>query len=576
MTSGPRVWSCQGRLSAARRELLIVPLLSCYRIRLPVYNSPEVDFADVVEVGNHQVLGPVEFEDFTAMAYVLKTGAHAVSWADFAQSGFPGLLLPLSMSPSALVVVRAQANNSRSPQPYLMFAFAFGPAGRHLLRSDAYDHGYGLRTALNLLYPRSSTPAARLRAVDTKRRGSTIVRSRHQVSQLANFESFDVNRLRDIVSKATGVPADADTWGGRVVGGDALNFYADISFDQLGELCRRIEAAHSLDDYTDRFDWIDHIQAVTDPWLVDRLQEEVVRRFRDGELDDFALAPPEIVEWDKVASFRYPFDRAQGRARSPVTHPELRLVDYVAGLVRTDRLRNLDIGHLRTSRIHVLDADGSDYSQWTAWRCLVGELTIDGQSYILDEGEFFQVRADYLKDLDAAIEAIPSSTVALPASSPGMTEGDYNCNAAAVSSDLLLLDRKTVRISSKTTPIEICDLLSTRRQLIHVKRHLGSSDLSHLFAQGLVSADLLQMDEEFRLQAEAKIREVAKGRGGFDFFDGKAIDPSEFEVVYAIIERWRGRRCADALPFFSKINLREVERNLHSRGFKVRLNQIQM
>ena len=50
-------------------------------------------------------------------------------------------------------------------------------------------------------------------------------------------------------------------------------------------------------------------------------------------------------------------------------------------------------------------------------------------------------------------------------------------------------------------------------------------------------------------------------------------DPAQFEVVYAIIEDWGGRTPAAALPFFSKINLREVANNLRARGFRVALNQ---
>jgi uncharacterized protein (TIGR04141 family) len=150
----------------------------------------------------------------------------------------------------------------------------------------------------------------------------------------------------------------------------------------------------------------------------------------------------------------------------------------------------------------------------------------------------------------------------------------YNERAATSSPTLLLLDRKTVRITGRTTAIEICDLLSTSHQLVHVKRHLGSSDLSHLFAQGLVSAELLQMSTEFRRVAHEKIRTETNARPGFDFLDVPTFAPSDFEIVYAVIAGWRGRNCSEALPFFSKVNLREVVTDLRSRGFKVGLNQV--
>jgi uncharacterized protein (TIGR04141 family) len=454
-----------------------------------------------------------------------------------------------------------------------MFAFPFGMSGRFLLKPDVYERGYGLRTALNLIYPRSVEEAARLRAVDSKRHGASTVRSRFQASEPADFETFDVNRLRDVVNKATGTPADVGKWGYRIGGGDSVTLNVDMSFEEIGKLCGRIERAHAKKDYKDRFDWIDYIQPVTDPDWVRRLEQEVVARLRARDLENLGLAPPEIVDWDRVTAFRYHFDRPQGKARDPVKRPELRLPDYLGGLGAI-RLESLDVAQLQSGTIKAVDGDGSDQYRWTVWRCLVGELVVDGNSFVLDEGEFFQVRSDYLEELDAAIQTIPSSNVVLPPSTPKRREADYNREVADGSSELILLDKKLINIPGRTTPIEVCDLLSKDRQLVHVKRHLGSSDLSHLFAQGLVSAELLQMNLEFRQKTSAMVKRVAKGLEGFDCFADTLV-PSDFEVVYAIIAPWKGRPCAEALPFFSKVNLREVVTNLRSRGFRVGLNRIE-
>jgi uncharacterized protein (TIGR04141 family) len=410
-----------------------MPAITCYRIRPEIAGHPVADFSDVVDFSDQPVtsVGPVDSDRFTAQAFVVDSVPHPVSWAGFVQSGFDGLQVGRSMSPSALVVVRARPLGRGRRQP-LMFVFAFGVAGRFLLRSDAYERGYGLRTALNLIYPRTAVEAARLRAVDSKRRGAQTMRSRIQASDLTDFEAFDVNRLRDVVNKAIGVPAD-DGWGHRIGGGDSLTLNLDLTFDQLGDLCRDVERAHAADDYKERFDWIDFIQPVTDPLLLARLEEEVVRRLRSSELDGLGLAPPEIVDWDQVTSFHYHFDRAQGPAGRPVTHPDLRLVDYVAGHSRTGRLDDLDVARLRNSAIRAVDGDGAERYRWTVWRCLTGELAVDGESYILDEGDLFRVRDDYLLELDAAIDGIPISDVVLPCSTPVTHEDEYNRGAAGES-----------------------------------------------------------------------------------------------------------------------------------------------
>lgn len=553
-----------------------MPSLTCYRVPERIGDQPVDDFTDVVDLDDFDVTthGPVDRNGFRAQLYVINRYPHEPRWGAFLRQGFgEGLDFPPSISPAALLLVELRRRRQR-----MMFAFPFGIAGRFLLRPDGYERGYGLRTALNLLYPRTAVDLdlARLKAVDSKRHGATIIRSRAQASESSTFESFAVNQLRDVVNKATGVPADCDSWGQRVGGADALVLALELSFDQLGELCKRIEETHERDDYKDHFDWIDFIQPTSDPMLRHRLENEVVDRLHRGDIDDLNLAPPEVVDWDRVAFFHYHFDRPQGpRGRQrPVTHTDLRLSDYVGGLRSRGDLDDLGIAYLRQHHIKALESGGQEVHRWPVWQCLVGQLTFNGRSYILDEGELFEVSTNYIEELDAYVRAIPESSVRLPPSSASQHEGDYNASVAEKNSNFLLLDKKTVRTEGRTTPVEICDLLTRQRELVHVKRHLGSSNLSHLFAQGVVSAELLQTNPDFLFAAHKTTKKCASGRVGFDFFKTRSIVPRDFEIVYAIVERWSNRTIENALPFFSKVNLREAANNLRARGFRVSLKQV--
>jgi uncharacterized protein (TIGR04141 family) len=78
--------------------------------------------------------------------------------------------------------------------------------------------------------------------------------------------------------------------------------------------------------------------------------------------------------------------------------------------------------------------------------------------------------------------------------------------------------------------MEICDILTRDRGLIHVKQRGASSTLSHLFAQGLSSAERLLTDGEFRRQAhdlvtaeDASYSEVLPAE--------RPSDPSAYEVT---------------------------------------------
>jgi uncharacterized protein (TIGR04141 family) len=125
----------------------------------------------------------------------------------------------------------------------------------------------------------------------------------------------------------------------------------------------------------------------------------------------------------------------------------------------------------------------------------------------------------------------------------------------------------------RTTTVEVCDVLTPDRQLIHVKRHLGGRDLSHLFAQGSVSAQLLQDDPAFRVEAGTRVAKLT-GDPRFVHFTADPLPTASFRVLYAVIADWRGRTLAEALPLFSKVNLRSVFRELRSRHFQVSCYQV--
>lgn len=55
--------------------------------------------------------------------------------------------------------------------------------------------------------------------------------------------------------------------------------------------------------------------------------------------------------------------------------------------------------------------------------------------------------------------------------------------------------------------IEVCDILTKDKELIHVKKNGSSSNLSHLFNQAAVSGETL-LDSKFRKEANNKISKI--------------------------------------------------------------------
>lgn len=223
---------------------------------------------------------------------------------------------------------------------------------------------------------------------------------------------------------------------------------------------------------------------------------------------------------------------------------------------------------LRSRRVMCADADHKELKAWPVFKCLYAEIDLDGHKYILNDGKWFGVESDFVARTDAAFKMIPTCALKLPPYIGG-GEGAYNEAVAADSLGcLVLLDAKTIPHGGGHGKIEVCDLLSIDKHLVHVKIYGKSSVLSHLFAQGFVSGQLIQIDAEFR----GKVRE--KLTAPFDdFFQAdQKPGPEEFTIVYAVISDAQGQELR--LPFFSKVNLVNTRKILRGYGYKVEVLKI--
>jgi uncharacterized protein (TIGR04141 family) len=473
--------------------------------------------------------------------------------------------IPDSVSNSAVLVIMVKSN-----QRVLYFAATFG-FGRFLLLPGSFERNYGMRVALNVIYPkRAGAQLERVRSVDSKTVGANTLRTRRQVDRLADFETFDVDVERDLLSGITGTPLDTNSWGTRIEGSDAVHLHRLIAFDQLGKTCLAVE--RNSKRVPREFSWIDKIFAVRDSALIETLRNRLVEIIRARQTESLDLAPPELVEWGDIEHFKFSFDTDH-------TFEEPSIEEYVSRLEALGKLTSLSLNQLTSGhRLIAVNEDGTEIGSWPVFRSLTGEVEHHSPSYTLSEGDFFEVAPSYLNELDAVLRKIEKFAGKLPQSKPKWSEDQYN-KAASQAADSLLLDKKTVRLASRTTPIEVCDVLTTHRDLIHVKRKLNSSSLSHLFAQGLVSADLLLMSEEFRAKVRQRIAPLEKARHLGNRFSRlfpphRGITAQEFTVVYTIIAKWKNKTLAEALPLFSKVNLRRSVHDLKRMGYRVACRQI--
>ncbi len=545
--------------------------LTVYRLRDTV-DGEAATFDNVIRdhenLASHEPADPGRF-DFTSKLIVSTGEAKEPLWAGFFRNTFDDLSVPKVERVDGLLLVQIEVA-AGTP----IFAFTFGQ-GRHLLRPSAILQSHGLNVALNAMYSGTSE-SSQVRSVDSKTIAGNTFNTRRQSDRRTDFEAFSVDTARDFLRTIVGRPAKPDLWGTRMSGGHGLTANPVIEFDKLGTYCKTIFSTYSDGSPPDAFSWINKLKPVGEKALRDQIVAFVVNTFSNN--DDLVIAVPELIEWDAVKHFKF-------SCIPDLEFADPEDVDLSDELDNLATPKKLSVDNMKKWKLEAYDDNDNLAHSWPLLRCISGQLVFDGETYIAAEGDYYLVEAGFLKELDDFVAEIKETGHPLPKAVHDPPEGEYNETAANSTPDYLLLDKKTVRLTSKTSPIEICDVLTEDGAFIHVKRKLGSSSLSHLFAQGTVSADLLLMSEEYREKTDAKIAEAEEDRaadtgdnsfkGRFPRFSGDPVVPRDHEIVYAVAAKWNGRSLVDALPFFSKVNLRRHKEDLTRMGYPVTFARIE-
>ena len=374
--------------------------------------------------------------------------------------------------------------------------------------------------------------------------------TREQASRESALSMFDVNVQRDFLRSVTGSPLDSDL-GTRVTGSDALTFTSDVTIRALLTKIDDWSQLSTRGTYKENFGWVDNLADVRDATKVGELDELLAAEIRAQSGDRIWLAPPEIVSWDDIGGFKFRTNRESQQAFS-----ELDLDDYFLDSYRSRDDERL-LHHLRTDSVFVQSRLHDAYvSRWRVYRCICAEVEQDGVTYILNEGKWYRVATDFARTVRAFIKDMSPTTVGLP-KCENETEGDYN-ERAAEERNLTLMDKRTVTAAPGQSQIEVCDLYDNEtKAFIHVKRYSGSSTLSHLFAQGEMSAQNMVSNVEFRRNARSAFPSAG--------LEVDVFEPRRHEVAYAIIAK-PGKDDV-TLPFFSAVNLRNTAEWLRLMGF---------
>lgn len=481
----------------------------------------------------------------TGTLYFKQNSSHLPSWVKLFQPKVGNTLDKLFNSGTAAVFIVGSGTK--------LFALTFG-YGKSLLLADCYEENFGLRVVLNSVDP------DKLRSVDVQSLDAVPLNRRSQASVATALADFGLDIEQDLVYAATGQPKDM-AFGKQLTGKDALKVSVPLEIDDLPSLLLKLVSQYEADTYKGSFAWVDHLREVRTKSISEKLDFALNSKIQSKDFTKTWLAIPDIIEWSDIAGFKYQ------KPKQADIRDDIDWGSYLAFL-GTETPHTVDV--FRKQYVHAISqSSGQAFHSWPVYRCIYCELHLDGEDYALSNGKWYRVDTNFLKSLNDSIKQIPDATLSLP-DYLGNDEGAYN---EGVHHDnpgyFALMDKKMIQHGGGSSKIEFCDLYTTDKHLIHVKRYGGSSVLSHLFAQGTVSARLLLSDSDFRKKVNEKLPASHRLKNV-----SQKPKAEEFEVVYAIASN--SAATAFDLPLFSKINLRNSFNQLQMYGMKASLAVIQV
>lgn len=471
--------------------------------------------------------------------FVTSIPPHPPPWQTFLASHVTGSLDGLSTASSAAVLLIEGSGR--------LFAVTFGQ-GRHLLDPEAFEQDFGLKVVLNTVAP------DQLKSVDARTIDETTMHTRRDVSRDSSLSAFGLDVSRDLLRAVTGTPQD-ETLARRLTGSNALGLNTRVQVPELPALAERLLKAYEAEDYKAHFDFIDYLRPEKQAWRLRELEERLVAALIELDIGDVHLAAPEPLDWLDIEGFRF-----STQADDQDCDNDPRISEYLASREGED----LDLEILKRDRMLAIRAsDSQPQASWQILRCIVYQVEVDDQLYVLSAGEWFRINLEFK---ERVYQDARNLTVldGLPDADPGTDEDAYNLKAAEAI-NAVCLDKKFV-YDGGPDKMEICDILTRDRRLIHIKQRGSSSTLSHLFTQGLNCAERLLQDADFR----SKAREVVETENP-EFADVLPVDrpdPQSYEVCFVVITR-SNRDTPLTLPFFSVVSLRAAASRLQAFGFRV-------
>lgn len=487
---------------------------------------------------------------FQAALFIRERQKHKPDWLPFLQQGFDKVENHFSLNRPNSAVLIVHVGNAYFGIPY--------GYGRSMIRADKIVRGFGLRTVLSIVDPASIT------SVDAKTVDCTTLFTSIQSNRRVPIHEFAMDLERDMLRGAYGFPEKCNELCSKALGSDALYINPRTDFDGLGAVLQECRRTYGAEKYKTNFDFVDQIRPVSDVAIVERLDAKLVDAIQK-QSSSVSMGAPTPIRRADTAGFRF----SRGRPRDEIVDE----VDLAAYVKRFTDASKISLDKLKKDRVIRIGLDSEvELEKWSVYRWMAFDTTYRGKSYLLQDGDYYEVAQDFRDKVDRDVKKIRRSALKYPTwdKSVHAKEDAYNEYLRGENRPAVLLDKECATDFEGRSKLEVCDVLGLnggRLTFVHVKKYDGSSVLSHLFSQGAVSAQAMLEDSRLRTEVRGLLPTRYRARVRVT-----GLDASKVTVVYAMAFERPGKKAATALmPFFSKLNLRQRAHALRRMGVECQI-----
>ena len=490
--------------------------------------------------------------------YIKNDDSTEPDWVKF----FNGYEKIVALKLKSKAVSAVLISSIRDGEDTIRFALCSGN-GRYLLKDKSKVEGFGLIAAKNALDPQ------KISGLDITSFEAVLKNKKIQASSQVSISGYALDRGNDVLKAIYGKTRDLgkgyETVSSRMVSGrDSLNLSAKVDIENLSGFLSEVYYWYKQKT-DDGVSYNSHLVITHDSDHISKLDNELINQLNAND-DRLFLFIPEIFNEQEIAYFGFPGKKNNDQ------YLDVNELSIPEGLKNVNQIKELSLKSYAD--------DGKELESWRLYDCIVTEieLVIDGKNkyFVLQGGQYFEVdrsfREEVLQYYDETVIAKnpvlkPRVKVKKKGIDKWQSEGEYNDNQKTDS--ILVMDRKLINLRGQDK-IELCDLLTTDKELLHVKINGSSSTLGHLFNQGLVSALALSNNMTDKIVND-KITEQAKSEGK---------DPARFTIKYPVKDysiiftilcesNQVDKNQRPIIPFLGKAVFMNVGQQLVARGFKV-------